>query len=202
MDDLGHAADRGRDDGDTHRERLDRGMGQVLVVAREHRSDRAGDDLERVVSRARAAELDPAVRAGPGRVRLEARPLRSVADDDEPRLRHLRERLDRGAERLRRCQPPDEDEGPGRQLLRVDVARRRRGVRQHVDAARIESPAGRDLALEGARDDDRDGAPERRVPQALQQPHGARACALELLQRPPEEPRSAERARRPGRRRA
>ena len=76
--DLGHAADRGRDDRHADRERLDRRVRQVLPVAREQRGLGAGDDAQRLVARQRsprtargrrapdaAAERSSSARSGP-----------------------------------------------------------------------------------------------------------------------------------------
>ena len=188
VDDLGHAADGRGDDGDADRERLDRGVREVLPVAREQRRLGAGDDPQRVVARAGTAELDPAAPRTSPRRAARAGSLGTVADEDEPRLRHPRDSLDRGSERLLAREPADEDERSRLEPLRLELARRGRGVREHVDPVSPKPPASGDLGQVGARDDDRARAPQRARAERLQGAHRPRAGGLELLQRAGEEP--------------
>ena len=135
---------------------------------------------------------------------VEARALGAVADEDKPRLGHAGDRVDRGrrapsaasAGRRRRTSP-----APAARAL--DLARRRRRVRQHVQPVAAKTPAGRDLGEIRARDDDRPCARRSaRVRSAFSVRTAGARRVLELLERARGSGRSVERARRPGRRRA
>ena len=104
--------------------------------------------------------------------RSSSRALGPVADDDEPCVRHARDRLDRDAERLLPRQPADEDERARLELLR----RRPRAAAARDSSGRGAGVAAspqppRDLGEVRARDDDRRGRPERPRPSGLERAH-------------------------------
>ncbi len=142
--DLGNAADGSRDNGHTHRQRLDRRVRQVLPGAREEPRLGAGDDPQRLVARERARGTRSGRRPPTRRERLQSAhgPARRRRGRAAPRARAAIAANAVG-EILRLGQAADEDERPGRQLLRLDLPRRRRRVRQHVDPLSRRAPTAR-----------------------------------------------------------
>ena len=120
--------------------------------------------------------------------RSSSRTVRPVSDDDEPRIGHARDRRDRRAESLRLVSRPTKTNVPGVELLRLDLARRRRRVRQHVDPLVRRAPSrarSRPGTRSGRRSCARAGALALRS--ALRRRTGARRRRLELLERAGEE---------------
>ncbi len=163
-DDLADAADRGRDERRTDRQRLDGGVREVLPVAREDSAPRRRPRASSTSSRGseptnRTRPFSPALcaccsrrpRSGPSPI------------DRQPRLGHMRERVDRDVHRLLARQPADEDE-PLPLGSRLASRRRRRRVRRRRAADPVRAPSRRAISARyAARDDDRLGRPSDQV---------------------------------------
>src|SRR5581483_9709341 len=186
VNDLGHAADARRDDGRPDRERLDRGVRQVLPVARQDGGPRAAERVEHRLARLRAAERDAPVQAGVVRAAFERSALGPVADHDEPRVRNPRDGVDRNADRLlaRQAAGVDERVRLGRDGGRGHVGRR---VRDDEHARRIGHEPASDAGEVLARDDDRARPTEGQRPRPAERNEVRRRGALEALERAVEE---------------
>ena len=184
MHDLWNTADRRRDHGSPDRERLDRGVREVLPARRQEQRVRRAQQVEHALARLGAEEAHASVEAELGRAPLQPHALLPVARDDERDALEWRQRLERDAERLRGRQPSGEHERrAGEAELgaeRLGIAQRRqlgRRVREHRDARRIESPAEDDPPQELARRED--------VPHA-----GHREAGLHVVEDPAKASRS------------
>ena len=210
VDDLRDAADRGRDDGRSHRERLDDAVREVLPGRGGERGVRRAVQREDLVAGERPGEADAvgdAERAGPT---LERLPLGPVARHDQRDVADAGDRLERVAERLlaREAARGREREAVQAERRARVVASRERGqrwrrVRHDHQPLGGDTPAQREVAQVRARDDHPRRAAQRGVPRCAQEADlRVAALRLELLERPAEPTRARRRARTPRPRRA